>query len=131
MRLSIGLSIGFVAVIIVFSGVACAQASKGGIAASAVPVYLSHEGKDKIGMQFVADLRRELSKSNRLNPASDLMGQGLRFYVDISTLDISAESRAQSVASIVIEEMGLPTAIPFLRCGITKSSCSNLIRLVS
>ena len=107
------LSIGILAVTVVLSGMAGAQATKTGIVTSAVPVYLSHEGNDKVGMQFIADLRRELSKSNRLkDTTADLTGRGLRFYVEISTLDVGTVSRDQSVASVVIEEMGVPNSYP-------------------
>ena len=107
------LSIGILVVIIMVSGMAGGQAGKSGSISFGVPVYLSHEGKDKIGIQFVADLRGELSKSSRLrDPASNLKGQELRFYVDVSTLDVSTGGRAQSVASIVIEEIGLPNSYP-------------------
>ena len=109
MKLSIGISV----VIIVVSGVAGGQAGKRGSISSGVPVYLSHDGRDEIGIKFVSDLRRELSKSDRLRDStSDLTGQGLRFYVDVSTLDVSTGGRVQSVGSIVIEEMGLPNSYP-------------------
>ena len=84
-----------------------------GSADSAIPVFLSHEGTDGVGTQFMKEVRHELSKSKRFKlSSSDVPGQGLRFYVDVSTMDVSTGNRSHSVASLVIEEMGLPNSYP-------------------
>lgn len=88
--------------------------SEGGVE-SKILVYISHQGEDRIGAQFVAAIKQELSKSNKFEIASSktAVEKRVRFYIDISTIEAgSSHSEQVSAASAVIEEMGLPNSYP-------------------
>jgi hypothetical protein len=79
-------------------------------------VSVTHKGQDQIGSLFVAAFNQELLHSARYEPmASEGAKNGLRFYVDITTVDVATDvpKRGQdSAISVVIEEMGFPNSFP-------------------
>ena len=85
-----------------------------------MPVYVTHAGQDATGIQFVDAVKRALSKSDKYklaNPNDSATYRGFKLHLDIATLDVaSATAEHPSVASIVIEEMGLPNSwpVPFM-----------------
>jgi hypothetical protein len=89
-------------------------------ARSAVPVYVTHAGQDATRVQFVDAVKRALSQSDKYklaNPNDSAHERGFRLYLDIATLDVaSTTAEHPSVASVVIEEMGLFNSwpVPFM-----------------
>ena len=80
------------------------------------PVSVSHTGKDQVGMLFVAALDRELSNSNGYRSLrTGEKESGLRFYVDLTTVDPADTQQQQgrkSAISVVIQDFGLPNSFP-------------------
>ena len=83
---------------------------------SKTPVSVSHIGEDQFGSLFVAALNRELSQSAKYERmAGPDVNKGLRFYVELVTVDVADDRRERgkrSAASVVIEDMGLPNTFP-------------------
>lgn len=83
-------------------------------------MYVTHAGQDAAGTQFVDAVKRALSRSGKYklaNPNDSAHESGFRLYLDITTLDVaSATAEQTSVASVVIQEMGLPNSwpVPFM-----------------
>jgi len=81
-----------------------------------IPVSVSRKGEDQGGALFVAALNRELSHSIRYQPMSvDGTDKGLRFYVDLATVDLDngeQERNRKSAVSVVVEDMGFPNSFP-------------------
>ena len=95
---------------------ASAQAAPKRTTTPRIPVYISHVGEDGAGAQFVAAVERTLSRSEKYRlgvPGTD--EHGFQLYVDLLTLDADSKNvGASSVASVVIEEWGLPNSWPVL-----------------
>jgi hypothetical protein len=95
--------------------------ARGGVAQSpatrkTIPVYIdSHSVKDETGLQFVRALKRALSNSQGHDlGAADVDDRRLRFYLELVTIDLGSDAKATktSVASVTIEDMGLPNSYP-------------------
>jgi hypothetical protein len=81
-----------------------------------IPVYIdSHNVKDETSSQFVFALNRALSNSPGHDlGAADVEDRRLRFYLEVLTVDINPAGKSgnSAVASVVIEQMGLPHSSP-------------------
>lgn len=84
---------------------------------SKTPVYLFHNGSDKIGSEFFEAIKHEFAASGvykvGVNEAS-AYDRAFRFYIELTTVEVpsSVGNRGVSAASVVIEEMGLPNSYP-------------------
>jgi hypothetical protein len=81
-----------------------------------LPISISHVGHDEVGSLLLKSLNREISKSSTYEVRfSHGINPGLRFDLELNTVDVAdnqAEHGKRSVASIVIQEMGLPNSYP-------------------
>jgi hypothetical protein len=81
-----------------------------------IPVSVSQTGLDQIGLTFASAFKRELARSSHyeLMPSGGV-NDGLRFYVELITIDVGGTARERgrrSAISVVIQEMGLPNSFP-------------------
>jgi hypothetical protein len=83
---------------------------------SKIPISVAHTGKDEVGAQFAEALSRQISASTHYKPMPAAGTEnGLRFYVDLITLDSAtalAQQGKRSAISVVVEDMGLPNSFP-------------------
>src|SRR5258708_5082134 len=83
---------------------------------SRTPVYVSHNGQDRVGLLFDLALKQELSHSARFMPRhSESAKTKFAFHIDLSTVDVAdnkSEQGKRSVISVVIEDFGLPNSYP-------------------
>jgi hypothetical protein len=81
-----------------------------------IPVYVSHVGKDPVGVAFENSVRRELKRSPRyVLKESEEHQDGLRFYMELESVDTAgtkADFGKRSFVSIVIQQFGLPNSYP-------------------
>jgi hypothetical protein len=81
-----------------------------------IPVSVSRTGQDYVGSLFTAALQKELSQSVAYAPVQTAgTDSGLRFYVELSTIEVADKKQDQgkrSVVSIVIQDMGSPNSYP-------------------
>jgi hypothetical protein len=77
---------------------------------------VSHAGQDVIGNEFVDAVKRALSKSEKYKVDSPNVAaheRGFQLHLDVVTLEVaSAGIQQASVASVTVEEMGLPNSWP-------------------
>ena len=72
-------------------------------ASSVVPVYVSHDGQDGTGSQFVDAVKRALSKSGKYdagNPTAFAKENGFRLYLKIAILDVASADLPGQHASV-------------------------------
>lgn len=83
---------------------------------SRTPVYVSHNGQDRLGLLFELALKQELSRSARFMPQhSESEKTKLEFHIDLITVDVAenkSEQGKRSIVSVVIEDFGLPNSFP-------------------
>jgi hypothetical protein len=112
--------------------------ARGGVAQSPaapkiIPVYIdSRAVKDDTGQQFLLALKRALSNSQGHDlGATDVDDRRLRFYLELVTIDLGSTAKAAntSVASVAIEDMGLPKSYPVVALWYHKTFLLDRIRL--
>jgi len=82
--------------------------------AGKIPIYLTHDGNDQDGAEFVASVKRALSTSKKYElVAPTRTFKGFVWHIELLTItDGTSNKEHSSVASVVIQEMGLPNSYP-------------------